>query len=158
MNRKQRVLTILALVAFVVIGALHYVQWPRIVLFQHEAIPYTEWEETTWAEVKWKGTTDGYPEHPEIYFKDVTERHQRALAKQLGGDEVILPTPPDDAKAWLPREKWWWGKPIWSPQLRLALAGRYDMAIADVRLPWFMLGVIYAGLFFLVADRKEKQR
>jgi len=29
--------------------------------------------------------------------------------------------------------------------------------IPDVRLPWFMLGVIYAGLFFLLADRKERR-
>jgi hypothetical protein len=28
--------------------------------------------------------------------------------------------------------------------------------IEDVRLPFFMLGVIYAGLFFLLADKKEK--
>ena len=29
--------------------------------------------------------------------------------------------------------------------------------IPDVRMPWFMLGVIYVGLFFLLADRKEKR-
>ena len=29
--------------------------------------------------------------------------------------------------------------------------------IEDVRLPFFMLGVIYVGLFFLLADRKEKR-
>ena len=29
--------------------------------------------------------------------------------------------------------------------------------IPDVRLPFFMLGVIYAGLFFLLANKKEKR-
>jgi hypothetical protein len=29
--------------------------------------------------------------------------------------------------------------------------------VADVRMPWFMLGVIYVGLFFLLADKKEKR-
>ena len=30
-------------------------------------------------------------------------------------------------------------------------------AIPDVRVPFFMLGVIYFGLFFLLADKKEKR-
>jgi hypothetical protein len=28
--------------------------------------------------------------------------------------------------------------------------------VPDVRVPWFMRGVIYTGVFFLLADRKEK--
>ena len=30
--------------------------------------------------------------------------------------------------------------------------------VPDVRMPWFMLGVIYTGLFFLLGDRKEDRR
>jgi len=29
--------------------------------------------------------------------------------------------------------------------------------LPQVATPWFMLGVIYASLFFLLADRKEKR-
>ena len=28
--------------------------------------------------------------------------------------------------------------------------------LLDVRMPWFILGVVYVGLFFLLADKKEK--
>ena len=76
MNRKQKVLTIIALVAFVVIGAGHYLAWPIIL----------------------QGNT---------------------------------------------------------PYLNIA--AREDAILGDVRMPWFMLGVIYVGLFFLLADRKEKR-
>jgi hypothetical protein len=40
----------------------------------------------------------------------------------------------------------------WRPHLMLD-----DPAIPDARIPWFMLGVIYVGLFFLLADKKEKR-
>ena len=29
--------------------------------------------------------------------------------------------------------------------------------IEDLQTAWFMLGVVYVGLFFLLADRKEKR-
>ena len=67
MNRKQKVLTIIALIIFLVIGAGHYLRWPD--------------------------------------------------------PHFVLP-------------------PVMVP---------------NMRIPWFMLGVIYAGLFFLLADRKEKR-
>jgi hypothetical protein len=79
MNRKQRVLTIIALVAFVVIGVLRYL-----------------------------GVT------LKFYY----------LTADRG---------------------------IWLPNL-----ATYP-TIDDVRVPWFMLGVIYTGLFFLLADRKERR-
>jgi hypothetical protein len=28
--------------------------------------------------------------------------------------------------------------------------------VPDVRIPWLMVGLIYAGLFLLLADKKEK--
>jgi|GraSoiStandDraft_16_1057320.scaffolds.fasta_scaffold758973_3 hypothetical protein len=78
MNKKQRVLTVIALIAFVVIGALHYFNVDPIYC-------------------------DG--------------RVQPAYS--------LVPPP--------------------------------CSAIPDVRVPFFMLGVIYFGLFFLLADKKEKR-
>jgi hypothetical protein len=37
------------------------------------------------------------------------------------------------------------------------IADPTESFIPDVHIPWFMLGVIYVGLFFLLADRKEKR-
>ena len=142
MNKKHKVLTILALIAFVMIGACHYLQWPPISLFRMAWIPSIEWEEHSWKEVKpWQDDAhhyehvryDGYPEHPEIYFTDEN--------------------PSDDAKAWVPVRRWY-GRDVSSPRINVT-QDRNDMMIADVRMPWFMLGVIYVGLFFLLADRKE---
>jgi len=76
MNRKQRILTILALTAFLIIGACHYL------------------------EIK------SYP----------------------------------DYSTW---------RVLWTDPKRSMLP--------DVKMPWFMLGVIYAGLMFLLKDvRTEK--
>jgi hypothetical protein len=91
MNRKQRLLTIIALVAFVVIGAGHYLDMGL--------------------------------------YKQVTVRV--------------------------------WGREDysflrWEPRARLAPTPKQSL-VPDVRIPWFMLGVIYVGLFFLLADRKEKR-
>jgi len=44
----------------------------------------------------------------------------------------------------------------WEPRARLAPTPKQSL-VPDVRIPWFMLGVIYVGLFFLLADRKEKR-
>ena len=81
MNRKQRVLTVIALVAFVAIGACAYLEWPPVRM----------------------GDT------PYLLF---------AGKSPYGGSTGIIPS------AWI---------------------------------PWFMLGVVYAALFFLLADRKEKR-
>jgi hypothetical protein len=192
MNRKQKVLTVIALIAFVVIGAFHYLGWPTITFFRENTIPYTVWEETTWAEANQKRSFYGHPDHPENYFADAIKqqvaikKRERAVAAKRrhdyleerkargdpppdpnnfdpeefafgvpslpGGGLEPAPTPPDDAKAWIPIVNVWHGKPIWSPQLSLA----DQPVIADVRMPWFMLGVMYVGSFFLLADGKKK--
>jgi hypothetical protein len=54
MNRKQRVLTVIALVAFVLIGACHYLAWPPLDLWKTHGLVVTEWEELTWEEAKGK--------------------------------------------------------------------------------------------------------
>jgi hypothetical protein len=54
MNRKQRVLTIWALIAFVVIGACHYLRWPPLVLYETKWVSYTLWEERTYEEARLK--------------------------------------------------------------------------------------------------------
>jgi hypothetical protein len=75
MNKKQKVLTVIALIAFVVIGVLGYIKHPL-----------------------------------------------------SGGDWV-----------------------------RLGLRPPLVPYIKDVRMPWFMLGVIYGGLFFVLGDKKDKR-
>ena len=93
MNRKQKVLTIIALIAFVVIGACHYLA----------IASYAPW--IFWVDPKIKAPAGFY-------------------MGGGGGGGVASPTEP---------------------------------LISDVRMPWFMLGVIYTGLFFLLADRKERR-
>ena len=76
MNKKQKILTLAALVVFIAIGALHYL-------------------------------SVGYP---------------------AGPHGVGLP--------------WWY---ITEPR---------DAIVPDVKLPWFMLGVIYTALFFLLQNKR----
>jgi hypothetical protein len=52
MNRKQKVLTIIALIAFVVIGLCHYLAWAPIVFRISESVPYTEWKQVTYHKAK----------------------------------------------------------------------------------------------------------
>ena len=52
MNRKQKVLTVIALIAFVVIGVCHYLAWPPIVFHVTQSVPYTEWKQLTYDEAK----------------------------------------------------------------------------------------------------------
>jgi hypothetical protein len=51
---------------------------------------------------------------------------------------------------------------VFSPSINWASTTRYRYGntqttamIPNVGIPWFMLGVIYVGLFFLLADKKE---
>jgi hypothetical protein len=81
MNKKQRMLTICALIAFVVVGAGHYLASPPLVT----------------------KTTQFHVEH------------------------------------------------IWKPHTYPG-----DSMVPDVRIPWLMVGLIYAGLVLLLADKKEK--
>jgi hypothetical protein len=48
MNRKQRLLTVIALIAFVVIGACHYLAWPPLRLYGYKRVPLTVWKELTY--------------------------------------------------------------------------------------------------------------
>jgi hypothetical protein len=93
MNRKQRVLTIFALIAFVVIGWCHYLAWPPM----------------------------------RFDDRSNTFHFNGAYLTEKGVEGTLI--------------SYAYQKPM----------------IQDVRMPWFMLGVIYAGLFFLLADKKEKR-
>jgi len=88
MNRKQRVLTIIALIAFVLIYVVHQAVDLR-----------TDGRNATGIYLKWAS------------LRDVCRQYQYSR------------------------------RPV----------------IVDLIEPWFMLGVIYAGLFFLLADKKEKR-
>jgi hypothetical protein len=52
MNKKQRVLTVIALVAFVVIGACRYLAWPLLLLYSYNWLPLTAWKELTYEEAQ----------------------------------------------------------------------------------------------------------
>ena len=86
MNRKQKVLTIIALVAFVAIGVCHYLGFKT--------------------------------------YLDYTKPRQQTY-------EIL-------------RSGWEW-------------TVSEESIVPDVRIPWFMLGVLYVGLFFLLTDRKERR-
>ena len=52
MNKKQRLLTIIALVAFALIGACHYLAWPPLVLYEQKWFFLTVWKELTYEEAQ----------------------------------------------------------------------------------------------------------
>jgi len=158
MNEKQRVLTVIALVAFVVIGACHYLAWPPLHLYVYKAFPLTLWKELTYEEAQ-----------QEVHEQNLDSLFIARLLEQGGytdskgtyysykkGDPwVDFSGIPLEAKVWFPVETraWMW---VWNPRLNVVTARNYAM-IFDLRIPWFMLGVIYFGLFFLLSDRKEKR-
>jgi hypothetical protein len=121
MNKSQRVLTIIALAVFVVIGACHYLAWPPILFYDSvKVVDHTEWKHLTGDEIK--------------RYNDPSV---------LPSDEVWIPVPAYASKTY-------WHPPRFNP--------RHDYAmVPDVRMPFFMLGVIYAGLFFLLADKKKQR-
>jgi hypothetical protein len=148
MNRKQKVLTIIALIAFVVIGACHYLDCG---FYQPE--PVYPWREYTHQQSSHRisgaefvkrlldqgGYTDSKGQY-QLYTKDAAE----------------LGFIPDEAKLWfqITEEPRGYIR-VWKPYFRMV--DPTSAMIPDVRMPWFMLGVIYVGLFFLLADKKEKQ-
>ena len=83
MNKKQKILTFVALVVFIVLGALHYV----------------------WVASYWDTRDHGYRKYVEWSLQ-----------------------PPVKDVAY--------------------------MVIPDVKIPWFMLGVIYTALFFLLQNKR----
>ena len=117
MNRKQRVLTIIALIAFVVIGACHHLGWPPMEFHDSHQRAATLEEQVQ-------------------RRKEYVQRYDEKSAKAADTIEYF--------KTVVYQE--------WHPHLMLD-----DPAIPDVRVPVFMLGVIYVGMFFLLADRKEKE-
>ena len=135
MNRKQKVLTVIALVAFVVIGACHYLAW----------IPHQDYsagkyrEETTWRVLSWEELGP---------FDDLTGK---SPAKVLPPGAILNK---DDQHWHVPKTS---RIPIPDYYSALEFVDSKKSMLPQVATPWFMLGVIYASLFFLLADRKEKR-
>src|SRR5262249_4260206 len=98
MNRKQKVLTMIALIAFVLIGACHYLGIKE----DNSGPPYPVW----------------------INPKEWERSQNIHYGFFVGGGNSGWETGP---------------------------------LVRQVTVPWFMLGVIYAGLFFLLADKREKR-
>ncbi|SRR6266481_6656094 len=131
MNRKQKVLTVIALVAFVVIGWCNYLGWPPIHLFDHDFVPFDD--------DKWSAERNAWErDYEERGYKedDTLKRRFAALLDSRHGRYV-------------------WH---WHPWFNGATDYTNPPIIYDLRMPWFILSVIYVGMFFLLADPKEKQR
>ena len=128
MNRKQRYLTVIALIAFVVIGFCHYLA----------AKTYADYSSGRMVE------RTVIPTPAPVDVPDLN--HFATFEDALAASERVptpTPAPPVKIEERVPDIRWY-----------LAWVHPSDSMVPDVRLPWFMLGVIYAGLFFLLADRK----
>jgi hypothetical protein len=123
MNRKQKVLTVFALIAFAVIGECHYLAW-----IPHEDYSAGKYrEETTWRML--------------TYEEGVSGKTPAGTTEHDGFLQV-----PTTSKI-----------PIADYHSTLEFVNPKRSMLPQVATPWFMLGVIYAGLFFLLADKKETQ-
>jgi hypothetical protein len=148
MNKKQRVLTIIALLAFVVTGVCHY-----LALYDDVWVPLTIWKELTYEEAQKEAPNDFL----DLIFVGNLEKQggyidSKGQWQPYTNDAAKLRFIPDEAKLWFPFQQGT-TKRVWNPRF---INPAYAM-VTDVRMPWFMLGVIYVGLFFLLADRKEKR-
>jgi hypothetical protein len=184
MNRKQKVLTVIALIAFVLIGAGHYLAWPPLSLYGYRWVPYPPvWKELTFdeAEQHVPGLPHTGKPAQNLQVPDGTTLYQIFIIRlqEQGGytdsegqyhtyseddpdprssHEALAGIIPPDAKVWLPVRTGGTTERDWYPRIHGSLnSAPSDAMVSDVRLPFFMLGVIYAGLFFLLADRKEKR-
>ena len=153
MNKKQRVLTVTALIAFMVIGACHYLDWG---LYQSE--PVTEWEELTYEQTHLiisKGEFAKRLLDQGGYTDSKGQWHSTKESKDVDLGIYLLKNAgeiPSDAKLWEPITSSSVFRTVWKPYFRMVHPN--SAMVPDVRMPWFMLGVIYVGLFFLLADRK----
>lgn len=158
MNKKQKVLTVIALIAFIVIGAGHYLDWG---LYRSE--PITEWEEVTYEQAHLviskaefaKRLLDqgGYTDS-----KGQWHSTEFVASKDIDLDIYLLKNAgeiPSDAKLWELITSSSVFRTVWKPYVTMVHPN--SAMVPDVRIPWFMLGVIYVGLFFLLADRREKR-
>ena len=107
MDKKQRVLTVIALVAFVVIGACHY-------------LAFESYKDYSAGKQTLTGPADEL-------FKEM-ERPGTGKLRTV---------------------------PSWDYRKRLAWVKSNNAILSDVITPWFMLGVIYVGLFFLLAEKRQ---
>jgi len=124
MNRKQKVLTVIALIAFTVIGACHYLAW-----IPHEDYSAGKYrEETAWRVENFEEGKSGNVPPGATWVHD-------------GYWQV-----PTTSKVLVP-----------DYYSTLGFVDSKESMLPHVMTPWFMLGVIYVGLFFLLADKKEKQ-
>jgi hypothetical protein len=119
-NKKQKILTVVTLVVFIALGALHYLavkSYPDYSAGKHR-------EDTTWRNV----TAD-----------EVLDSRVPAGATQRGRYfqvPVKTQVPVPDYRSY-----WKWSDPK-------------ESMLPDVRMPWFMLGVIYTALFFLLQSKR----
>jgi hypothetical protein len=160
MNRKQKVLTVIALIAFVIIGAFHYLRWPPLHLVNYEIKKRV----VNWELLDWQKAKEQIQRNEEKWFSDDAfdsafahvATFTRGYVDIFGNWQSYTGTGslPRNAKVWIP-ELGTFNEPhlnVW-----VDFTNPLYAIVPDVRVPWFMLGVIYTGVFFLLANRKEKR-
>ncbi len=143
MNKNQRVLTLIALIAFVVIGVCHYLASPPLV---SQTTRSTVWKELTYEQAQRQAPSRfldlifvGNLEKQGGYTDSKGQWH--AYTKDDVQQRFNIP---DEAKLWFPVETET-TRSIWKPHTYPG-----DSMVPDVRIPWLMVGLIYAGLFLLL--------
>ena len=66
MNKKQRVLTVIALIAFLLIGACHYLRWPPLHLISYK----TNKRIVNWELLDWQKAKEQIERNEEKWFSD----------------------------------------------------------------------------------------
>jgi hypothetical protein len=130
MNRKQKVLTVIALIAFVVIGVCHYLGSPPVIFYK-------------W--IKRKATPEESARHRAAYAKEYGEESANQAQELFGTFNTVA------QKQWHP-EIHWVDPTRWPPKiapedrhraLSIEEAENWPKPplVRDVRIPWFMQGL-----------------
>jgi hypothetical protein len=160
MNRKQKGLTVIALIAFVIVGAFHYLGWPPLHLIDYE----TKKRIVNWELLDWQKAKVQMQRNEEKWFSDDafdlafahTATYTHGYVDVVGDWQSYTGTGslPRNARVWIP-ELGVFKEPYLNVWIKFENP-KYAI-VPDVRVPWFMLGVIYTGVFFLLAGKKEKR-
>jgi len=146
----------IALIAFVVIGAFHYLRFET-----YQSGPGKWRQEPQRVSKTWSQMTADERQQVDEYENALLEEYLKAHpdknAKNYLSVDPNDPRLDGSTRSFQVTSKIWVERDLQYSQ-RLALTEPEGAFVTDVRIPWFMLGVIYVGLFFLLADKKEKRQ
>ena len=142
MNRKQRVLTVIALIAFVVIGACHYLR-----LETYQSGPGKWRQEPQRISKTWSQMTADERQQVNEYEDALLEKYLKAHPANPNAKQIISVDPDDprldgSTRSFSVTSKVWVERDLKYSQ-RLALTDPKGALVTDVRMPSFMLGVIF---------------